>query len=883
MDGGWLCAWLGLFLFAGVALPLGFSMVYARLRSLSARVEGVEASLRAALQEERAARLALAARLEALEAGRGVDLDVAPVEPVVAEPASKPVAVEAPVEAPLVAPGAAPVVAPVAPPAAAPVRDVPAPIAARPVPPARPVLPARGIPGVETLAVWFAASLGTLILVVAVLFGLREVIAVGLFGPSLRFAAAVLAALAAWSFSGLARARKFEVPANALAGGGTAIAYGALWAGYALYGLYGQEFATGSMVAVTAVSMYAAVRKDAGLWALLAAAGGYATPLLLATGENKAVAFFAYLALLNAGVLVASRRRGWWWLIVLAGTVTAALHLGWGVQFRAPDQVAVALGASLVLSLGFLYTARAGASAAVRAAAFYGALVLLLVGVPFLVPADPLVLDPVSSEPLRWTMGWTAEIGACWLGGVAALLVAVGGKGTAAADRAVRVLISALLALALVSLGLGWIFAAEPRLDVVVGAAIAVLGLTGIGARLRGPELGMGPLLVGALLLGVGNGVAAPEPGWMLALSLAVTGAGLALALVLDVAAPFAALAAMLPLLVNLHTRVTPFAPEGGYALLAMVVAYEAFAVVLALRLRPTRVGTALAVIIAGPAAFYGFHVLWLQGIGRGEGALAVLLGIHLAFAARLARVRGVQSQSGLFAGLLIAMLCFAALAIPLQLERSYLTVGWALEVALLAALSRRYTHASIRWFLGVLAVAVSVRLLLNPSALQYGRGEGMYILNWTLYTWGVPGAALLVAGALLPGPAWGKQALRVSGTLIGFALVNLEVAHAFAHDGALSFTSENLVESMTRSISWGLYGLVVMGVGLWRDSRPARLFGFGFALLAAGKVCLVDVIALPGWIRIGSLFGLAIVLLVASVVFMRVVLRDRRRSEEQR
>lgn len=849
MDDGWLCALLGL-LFGGAAFLLGMGLIVARLRSMSARVDGVEASLRAALLEERTARLALAARLAAVEA-----------------PAAPPAAAVTAVPAATVAPAVT----------AAPPRPEPA----------APPRPARGIPGVETLAVWFAASLGTLILVVAVLFGLREVIAAGLFGPSLRFAAAVLAALAAWGFSGLARARKFDVPANALAGGGTAIAFGAIWSGYALYGLFGQEVATVSMVAVTAVSMYAAVRKDSGLWALLAAAGGYATPLLLATGENKAVAFFAYLALLNAGILVASRRRGWGWLVAIAGSVTAALHFGWGVQFRAPDQVAVALGASLVLALGFLHTARAGAAATLRAAAFYGALALLVVAMPFLVPADSFIRDfirdPVSSEPLRWTMGWTAEIGAGWLGVVAALLVAVAGKGTAAIDRVVRLLITALLALGLAFLGLGWIFAAEPRVDVAVAGAIAVLGLTAVGARLRGPEVVIGPLLVGAVLLGVGNGVAAPEPGWMLALSLAVTGAGLTLAFVLDVAAPLAAVVAMLPLVVNLQTRVTPFAPEGGYALLAMVVAYEAFAVVLAFRLRPSRVGTALAVIVAGPAAFYGFHVLYQQGIGAGEGALAVLIGVHLAFAARMARVRGIQSQSGVFAGLLIVMLCFAALAIPLELERSYLTVGWAIEVALLAGLSRRYTHVSIRLFLGVLAVAVSVRLLLNPSALHYGRGEGWYILNWTLYTWGVPGAALLVAGALLPAPAWGKQALRVSATLIGFALVNLEVAHAFARDGALSFSSENLVESMTRSISWGLYGLVVMGVGLWRDSRPARLFGFGFALLAAAKVCLVDVIALPGWIRIGSLFGLAIVLLVASVVFMRVVLRDRRRSEEQK
>ncbi|MSP55768.1 MAG: DUF2339 domain-containing protein [Myxococcales bacterium] len=760
--------------------------------------------------------------------------------------------------------------------------------------PARPAPPPPGLsapppphrtagPSIETLVVWFAASLAGLLFVVAALFGLGKLIEAGWLGPSARFTGAVLLALSLWMFSGLLRWRKFDIPANALAGSGTAIAYGAVYAGHAVYGFLGQPVAMGSMVTITAISMFAAARKNAGLWAFIAAIGGYATPILLSTGDNQPVGFFSYLFLLNAGILFAARRQGWWWLIAIAGSITACLHLGWGFTFRAPDQAPVALAASFLLGAWFFGAARPGGSTPTRAAAFYGGVALLVAGMPFLVPADPLQYDPRSRLPLTWTMGVSAELGAAWLVAITALLSQFTPTGDKAAPAAVRWLASAVMAVGVATFGAGWMFAAEPRWSTIVLGTAAVLVLSTLAGRIRGSELGAGPLVAAAGILALGLAAAPPPAAWMLGLSLATSGAALWVAVGRDRDAPVAAVLASAPLAVRLSERVPPFLPEGGYTLLAAVIAYQVFAVVLAFRLRPGRPGTAAAVVLSGPIAFWSFHTLWQAGLGRGEGALALIMAGFLMLAARIARVNGVEGSSGQFAALLIAILGFVALAIPLQFDNAWLTVGWALEVAALAGLSRRYAHPGIKGTMALLAVIVAARLLLNPYALQYGDGSGWILLNWTLYTWGVPAVAFLVAAALLPGmgPAadLGKRALRVTATFILFALINLEVAHAFAHDNELSFTSENLVESMTRSLSWGLFGLAVMAVGLWRDSRSARLFGFGFALLAAAKVCLVDVVALAGWIRVGSLFGLGIVMLIASVFFMRVVLSDRKKA----
>lgn len=736
------------------------------------------------------------------------------------------------------------------------------------------------MPSIETLAVWFAASFGGLILVVVALLVLREAVAAGFFGPSMRLAAAMFAALAAWALSGVLRWRKFDIPANALAGSGTAIAFGAIYAAHALYGYVPQPVAMASMVATTAVSMFAAVRKRSGLWALLSTVGGYATPLLLSTGENQAVGFFAYLFLVNAGVLWASRSRGWWWLAAVAAVVTTAFHVGWGITFRAPDQVPVALGACFVLAAWFFGAARGGASGPMRGTAFAGGLLLLCAGLPFLFPADPLQYDPLSSQPLTWTLGYSAELGAAWILAVTAMLAVFTSGERDATGSVTRLAATLFLAFALGTFANGWLFAAEPRAELVVGTLVATVAASTAFGRWRGPELALGPVFTGAMMTAISNAATPLDPAWMLGLSLAVSAGALAAALSIDVLAPFLAALAILPLLVNVTERLTPFLPDGGYVLLAMVVAFQAFAVVLAFRLRADRPGAVAAVVLAGPLAFFGFHLAWQAGLGAGEGVLALVLGVHVALAARMARSCGIAADSGQFAAILITLLTFAALAVPLQLEEAWLTVGWAIEVVLLAWLSRTYTHPAIKVFLGLLAVVVFIRLTPSPYTLAYGDGRGMILLNWTLYTWGLPATAFLVAAWLLPGPDIGKRALRVAATLLFFVCLNLEVAHAFAHDGELSFTSENLLESMTRSISWVLFGVVVLVVGMFRDSRSARFFGFGFVLLGGAKICLVDVIQLSGWIRIGSLFAFAVGLLLTSILFMRVVLRDRKKAE---
>lgn len=737
------------------------------------------------------------------------------------------------------------------------------------------------MPAPETLGLWALAAVGGVAFLLAALFGLREAIVAGLLGPAARFALGCGAVVAAWAAAEVLRAFHYRVPAAALGGAGAGAAFAVLWAGHARYGLLGNQLAFGLMVAVTAVTLLVAVRRDSAFMATLGLAGGYATPILLSSGENKAVAFFAYLALLDAGLLLGATRRRWALVLAASGLVTAGLYLGWAAAWRAPDQAPVGLAAAALLGTMYLaVAARRDTAPSVALAAGGSGLLLWACGALFVFPADPFAFDPRSGMPLRWDLGAMAWIALAYLAVAAGLLPrlarARGGLPGAVAG-------SVVVALLLVVFASGWLFAGVPRWDAVAPALVLVplvAGLAGHAAATPALALMSGGMACIAATLAVTGELpgGAPVPTVAaIAVGLAIVGVGMGwtrgprAGLVVGL---FAATAPLWPL-----PTAALEAGRAGLLFGAAALVYALHAWPQALRPRAADLAGALAASLAGPALFFVFYPLWVAELGDGWiGALPLLLGASTLLAAltlvRAVRVRADDRELALLAG---TTLLAAAVAVPLQLSEAWLTVGWALEVVALAALSRRLPHPGIRVFALALAAAVSVRLLVNPEALAYGGGEGWILLNWTLYTWGVPGVCLLVAARLWPKDGWAPIALRTAAVFVFFALVNLEVAHAFARDAALSFTSERLAESMTRSVSWAAYGLLLIGVGVVGDRRGARLAGLGFALLGASKVFVVDLWSLSGFARVGSFAGIAVTLLLGAIAFQRFVLKERK------
>jgi uncharacterized membrane protein len=355
-------------------------------------------------------------------------------------------------------------------------------------------------------------------------------------------------------------------------------------------------------------------------------------------------------------------------------------------------------------------------------------------------------------------------------------------------------------------------------------------------------------------------------------------------------------------------------AAEGSPALaLGLQLATVAAATLLPLFLRaplatlPARV----AISLAGALWFPSLAALWIDLFPAPDprqahafGLLPILLAlIALAGAARARAVLDQPTRRSALAWLGAAALGWTALAVPLQLEKEWVTVAWSLQALAVTALWRRLDHPGLKLFGAALHVAVFVRLALNPALLSdYPAlpAGGLPVLNWLLYTYGVPVAALLLSARMLA-PVEAERARAAEGFLyrsgrpllagsyallavvLGFVWLNLTVFDAFAPGAGLSIPTDRLAaRDLTLSLSWALYAFLLLGLGVARRSSALRWISLVFLVLAIGKAFLYDLGELTDLYRVASLAGLAVTLLLVSILYQRFVFgRDRRASAE--
>ncbi|MEZ5285370.1 MAG: DUF2339 domain-containing protein [Vicinamibacterales bacterium] len=307
-----------------------------------------------------------------------------------------------------------------------------------------------------------------------------------------------------------------------------------------------------------------------------------------------------------------------------------------------------------------------------------------------------------------------------------------------------------------------------------------------------------------------------------------------------------------------------------------------------------------LASALIGPATFLLFYDAWVQLAGRAwvgvvpvamaASSVAALYGIAREFAPSADEL-GARRRLDYLALFAAIALGFVATAIPLQLERQWITVGWALEGAAVWWLFGRLPHPGLKYFGVLLFGAVGVRLLANPEVLRY-EPRGWPILNWLLYTYGVPAACSLAGAWLLQraerarGPDPHRDVLPgdrrllapaagLLGVLLVFWLINLEIADYYSAGRYVEVDfSRYLARDLTRSFAWGLYALILLGVGIWRVVRGLRLVALAFLLLTVAKVFLYDLGQLTGLYRIVSFLALGLSLILVSLLYQRFVRR---------
>ena len=191
---------------------------------------------------------------------------------------------------------------------------------------------------------WIAA----IALVVAAVFFLRYSIENGWLGPEIRMALGLLTGIGLLVACELKAVRRYRVTANALDGAAIAVLFSTFFAAHALWKLIPSLPTFGLMSLVTLAAVLLAVRHDALFIALLGLVGGFATPALLSTGENRPASLFSYLLLLTIGLALVAYRKRWPVLTALALLGTTIYQWGWVAKFLDESALSLAVGIFLV-------------------------------------------------------------------------------------------------------------------------------------------------------------------------------------------------------------------------------------------------------------------------------------------------------------------------------------------------------------------------------------------------------------------------------------------------------------------------------------------------------------------------------------------------------
>jgi hypothetical protein len=291
------------------------------------------------------------------------------------------------------------------------------------------------------------------------------------------------------------------------------------------------------------------------------------------------------------------------------------------------------------------------------------------------------------------------------------------------------------------------------------------------------------------------------------------------------------------------------------------------------------------AILASAPFFFAARSALVAGGYAAVIGALPLVQALAMALLLRrlLAIEPPRRRDTGRLALVAGTALAFVTLAIPLQLDKQWITIGWALEGAALAWLYRRVAHRGLLWASTGLLGAAFVRLVMNPEVFRYAPRSAIPVLNWYLYTYLLCAVALVVAGwlllreedRLLAGlPRTCTLAFAGAGVLL-FLLLNIEIADFYAEGPTIAFRfGARLDQDLTYTIGWLIFGLGLLAVGIVAQSRGARLAALALVAVTACKGFLYDLSRLGGLYRVASFVGLAVTLALVSVALQRFVLR---------
>jgi hypothetical protein len=778
-----------------------------------------------------------------------------------------------------VTPAAAPAPQPQAPPASQPAPPPPqaAPPPQQPVSPPPIAAPAAAAPsrnpwkidwenlvGIKLFS-WIAG----IALVLAAVFLFKYSVEHGWLRPAVRAAFGLITGIGLLIVCELRVARNYRFTANAMDGAGIAILYATLFAMHTLWHIVPAPVAFIGMLVVTAAAVYLSTRRDSVFIALLGLIGGFATPALLSSNENRPLALFSYLLLLNGGISWIAYRKRWPLLTALSVGLTVFYQWSWVKEFLTTGQLPLAAGIFAVFALVgvsslwdrhgderqrlFRVIAQAAAVLPLIFAFFtavvpeYGARFNVLFGFLLLIALGLAVIAQWRGPAWLHQLGGASTVitffiwlavsythqswpwSLLWLAAFVALYLAK----TSFASAALFFVFTGLAI-------------REPsQAGTLNGAMLALLAvLVLVAIRKAMPLLAATAIALSSIALMT----MAPQLRILFASHVLLFAATLLVAFLFE--RHFLAVLAIPFYIAMLLTANMP-APDVrllfAFAPYAMFIAYP---LLLGARVKQSRTPHLAACLASAVFFFPAWDALKDLGYKDVIGLLPLAQALVLVVLFwRLLKIERQGMRVALVAGTALA---FITAAIPLQFENAWIVMSWSLEAAALAWLYTRVRHAGLLvWSVGLSAV----------------------VLGWLLFDSGMHDhRAVFLAGATaMFAAAYLVPALRAfyapAGTIELFALLNFEISRYYK--GA----SSSLAQDLTYTIAWALFAIAMLVIGIVLNNRGARVAALGLLLVTILKCFLHDLAQLGGLYRVGSLFGLAVSLVLVGLLLQKFVI----------
>lgn len=202
----------------------------------------------------------------------------------------------------------------------------------------------------------FGSKIFTVVGAVAVIFGLgfflRYAFENNLISETMRVVLGLISGTIFLGFGEYTR-RKYPLYGQILTGLGIGAFYLSIYAAFNFYALIGMPLAFVLMIFVTAFGVALAIWNDSMPLAALAQFGGFVTPFLLSNGVYDANILFSYVALLDIGILAIAYFKLWRHLVVLGYVGTAITYLVWYMNYK-EEMFSLAVGYATLFFVIFL-------------------------------------------------------------------------------------------------------------------------------------------------------------------------------------------------------------------------------------------------------------------------------------------------------------------------------------------------------------------------------------------------------------------------------------------------------------------------------------------------------------------------------------------------